>query len=67
MYNIDAEYTDCVPFKKNDEVIRKFNFLDEERIPKKNGKQLSVKEWEEEFGFTYDCLMKVLSDTLSLK
>lgn len=54
-------------FKKNDEVIRKFNFLDEETIPKKNGKQLSVKEWEEEFGFTYDCLMKVLSDTLSLK
>lgn len=44
---------------------RKYNFLEESTIPLgSDGQQLSVEEWNKKFGFTYDCLMKVLVDKL---
>lgn len=44
---------------------RKYNFLEESSIPKgADGKQLSVEEWNEDFGYTYRCLMKILVDKL---
>lgn len=45
---------------------RKYNFLEESTIPlDKEGNQLSVDEWNDKFGFTYDCLMKVLCEKLN--
>ena len=46
---------------------RRYNFVSEETIPsssKNSEEQISVEEWNEDFGFTYDCLMKVLTQNL---
>lgn len=40
--------------------VRKNNFIEESTIPYKDGKQISVDEWNDTFGFTYNCLMKIL-------
>lgn len=66
---IDAYYSFYL-FKPQNNKIRKNNFLDESTIPKSKkykNSQISVEEWEEDFGFTYDCLMKILTNNLSLK
>ena len=56
--------------------IRKYNFLDESTIPvynitDENGnnikRDISVEEWNALYGFTYDCLMKILTATLMLR
>ena len=45
---------------------RKYNFIDESTIPlDEEGNQISVEEWNKDFGFTYDCLMKILVSYLS--
>ena len=45
---------------------RKYNFIDETTIPlDEEGNQISVEEWNKDFGFTYDCLMKILVSYLS--
>lgn len=50
--------------------IRKYNFIDENTIPlskiNKN-EQITVDEWNDDYGFTYDCLMKILITILMLK
>lgn len=49
---------------------RSYNFIEESTIPKSKedpDKQITVKEWEEDFGFTYDCLMKILTYNLMLR
>lgn len=46
--------------------IRKFNFLKEETIPLKNGKQISYEDWNDINGFTYHCLIKVINDKIRL-
>lgn len=46
---------------------RKYNFVDEDTIPLSDenpNEQISVEEWSRDFGFTYDCLMKVLIENL---
>lgn len=65
-YLIDGYYSFYLfnPVTKSE---RKYNFLDEQTIPMINGKQIDVEKWEEDFGFLYDCLVKVLSDNLNLK
>ena len=54
-------------FNENKEKIRKFNFLDEKTIPLINGKQITYDDWNDINGFTYHCLIKVITDRLSLK
>ncbi|MBQ7820526.1 MAG: PKD domain-containing protein [Bacteroidales bacterium] len=62
---IDAYYTFYL-FNPIKEQVRKYNFIDESTIPTdNNGNQISVEEWNKNFGFTYDCLMKVLISHLS--
>ena len=49
------------------EKIRKYNFVSEDTIPSSSNnpkEQISVDEWNKDFGFTYDCLMKVLTQNL---
>jgi hypothetical protein len=66
-YLIDNYYTFYL-FKPNSSSKRKYNFLEEKTIPVDNdGKQLSVEDWEENFGFLYNCLVKVLTNNLNLK
>lgn len=54
-------------FNDNAEYERKFNFIAENTIPLKDGKQISYEEWNDINGFTYHCLIKVLFDKLQLK
>lgn len=64
---IDACYTFYL-FNPNYEIKRVHNFLQENTIPlDSNGKQLSPEQWSEDFGFLYDCLMKVLTSNLGLR
>ena len=42
------------------EKIRKNNFIKESTIPLIENKQISVADWNDSFGFTYNCLMKIL-------
>ena len=65
-YLIDGYYTFYL-FKPSESSERKYNFLEEKTIPMVDGKQISVEKWEEDFGFLYDCLVKVLTDNLNLK
>ena len=63
---IDAYYSFYffIPVK---EKVRKYNFIDENTIPESEdtpGEQISVEEWAKDFGFTHDCLMKVLTQNL---
>lgn len=46
---------------------RRYNFISEDTIPysEENSKeQITVEEWNKDFGFVYDCLMKVLTQNL---
>jgi hypothetical protein len=72
---IDTYYSFYIfnPISSN---IRKYNFLDESTIPvynvtDENGnnikRDISVEEWNALYGFTYDCLMKILTATLMLR
>lgn len=55
-------------FNPNTSLLRMYNFLDEKSIPvDSNGNQISVEDWNKDYGFTYDCLMKVLTDKLMLR
>lgn len=65
-YLIDGYYTFYL-FNPEIKSERKYNFLDEKTIPLIDGEQISVEKWEEDFGFLYDCLVKVLTDNLNLK
>ena len=65
-YLIDGYYSFYL-FNPEIKSERKYNFLDEKTIPLTDGKQISVEKWEEDFGFLYDCLVKVLTDNLNLK
>lgn len=57
---IDAYYTFYL-FNPVKSQKRKYNFLEESTIPTdNNGKQISIEDWNKDFGFTYDCLMKTL-------
>lgn len=47
--------------------IRKYNFIDENTIPMSKidkDEQITVEEWNDDYGFTYDCLMKILISIL---
>ncbi len=61
---IDGFYTFYL-FKAGKEKSRKYNFLDESTIPFENGEQISLENWEKDFGFTHDCIMKVLDASLN--
>jgi hypothetical protein len=61
---IDGFYTFYL-FKPGKEKSRKYNFLDESTIPFENGEQISLENWEKDFGFTHDCIMKVLDASLN--
>ena len=46
---------------------RKYNFVAEDTIPvseENENEQISVEEWNRDFGFVHDCLMKVLTQNL---
>lgn len=48
--------------------IRQHNFVSDKTIPLSKiepDKQITIDEWEKDFGFTYDCLMKVLTGNLT--
>ena len=63
---IDAYYS-LYLFNPNTPQIRKYNFLSENTIPKVDGKQISVEDWNDDYGFAYDCLMKILTYNLNLR
>lgn len=66
---IDSYYSFYL-FNSNYKAERKYNFVKESTIPKskkEKNSQITVDEWQEYFGFTYDCLLKVLSDILCNK
>lgn len=63
---IDAYYTLYLFNPKNPQ-IRKYNFLSEDTIPKVNDEQISVEDWNDDYGFAYDCLMKILTYNLNLR
>lgn len=63
---ISAYYTFFL-FNPHIEPKRIYNFLEESTIPMIDGNQISKEEWDKKFGFTHDCLMKVLIDKLALK
>lgn len=47
---------------------RMYNFVSESTIPRdKNNNQISVEDWNKDYGFTYDCLMKILTSSLMLR
>ena len=50
-----------------DNIVRKFNFLDEKTIPLIDGRQMSYDDWNDINGFTYDCLIKVITDKIHIK
>lgn len=54
-------------FNDNDSYIRKFNFIDEKTLPVTAGRQLSVEEWNDLYGFAYHCLTKVIKDKIQIK
>lgn len=62
---IDAYYSFYL-LNPSNSVERKYNFISDETIPlSSNGEtQITLEEWEKDFGFTYDCLMKVLTENL---
>lgn len=48
--------------------VRQHNFVSDKTIPLSKiepDKQITIDEWEKDFGFTYDCLMKVLTSNLT--
>lgn len=64
---IDNFYTFFL-FNPNNPTIRKHNFVSENTIPLSKlepGEQITLEEWERDYGFTYDCLMKILTHNLT--
>ena len=65
---IDTYYT-LYLYKETQPRERKYNYLDNDAIPYSQEPYTSFmtkKEWEDVFGYTYDCLMKVLIYKLGL-
>lgn len=65
--NIFENYYSFYLFKKSNDYIRKYNFIADTTIPKSKEspeKQITVEEWEKDFGFVYDCIIKLLISKL---
>lgn len=53
-------------FNHSNTQTRKYNFIEESSIPTDDlGKQINVEDWNDKFGFTYDCIVKVLQEKLN--
>ena len=64
---IDAYYSFYI-FNPIHSKTRKYNFIEETTIPKGNDdNQISVEQWNDDYGFVYDCLMKILTYNLNLR
>lgn len=64
---IISSYYSFFLFNPQIEPKRLYNFLEESTMPMVDGKQISKEEWEKNFGFAHDCIMKILTDKLELK
>ena len=64
---IDAYYSFYI-FNPIHSKTRKYNFVEETTIPKgTDNNQISVEQWNDDYGFVYDCLMKILTYNLNLR
>jgi hypothetical protein len=67
--NVDAFYSVYLYLQSGTKYKRMYNYLDETTIPSSDLPTetfITVDEWNEDFGYVYNCLMKVLLYKLGL-